>query len=80
MVCLKAKERLEETKRSLFQNETILNELQDIVLEHHARKNRESVSVEELQVICLTSHSCQFCHTIDSEANHKHIIEMILLW
>jgi len=45
-----AKERLEETKRSLFQNEIILNELQDIVLEHHARKNRESVSVEELQV------------------------------
>ena len=44
-------ERLEETKRSLFQNEIILNELQDIVLEHHARKNRESISVEELQVM-----------------------------
>ena len=56
LVYFQAKERLEETKRSLFQNEIILNELQDILLEHHDRKNRESVSAEELQVGYLISH------------------------
>ena len=56
LVYFQAKERLEETKRSLFQNEIILNELQDILLEHHDRKNKESVSAEELQVGCLIAH------------------------
>ena len=49
-VQFKVRERLQETKRSLFQNEIIFDVLQEILLEFHDKRNKKSVSADELQV------------------------------